>query len=102
MDDASTLKKEFSDITNQLNFDPKDLEQRRPQTESDDIDEVHETDIEDFIDAELGALLITPIQVEEDDVADRILEEGYSEESQRIARYLMMLCKLEGMSRPEF
>ena len=59
-------------------------------------------DIEDFIDAELGALSIAPIQVEEDDAADGILEDGYSEESQRIARYLMMLCKPEGMSRAEF
>jgi len=63
---------------------------------------VHETDIEDFIDAELGALLIAPIQVDEDDAADGILEDGYSEESQRISRYLTMLCKLEGMSRAEF
>ena len=59
-------------------------------------------DIEDFIDAELGALSIAPIQVEEDDAADGILEDGYSEESQRIARYLTMLHKPEGMSRAEF
>ena len=78
---------------------------RRPRTASDDTDDSFEEDIEDFIDAELGALSIAPIRVEgelieEDEV--NVLEEGYSEGSQRIAEYLTTLRKPEGMSRAEF
>ena len=62
---------------------------------------MYEMDIEDFIDAELGALSIAAIQAEEnceDKVtAVNILEEGYSEDSQKTAQYLTMLKKPEGM-----
>jgi len=34
---------------------------RRPRTESDDIDEANEVDIEDFIDAELNAFSLAPV-----------------------------------------
>ena len=50
---------------------------RRPRTESDDIDEQHEVDIDDFIDAELNAFSVAPVVVEDED----LLEDGYSEDS---------------------
>jgi Integrase zinc binding domain len=78
---------------------------RRPRTASDDIDDSFETDVEDFIDAELGALSITPIRSEEEPNEDNkvsVLEEGYSEDSQRIAEYLTILRKPEGISRNKF
>ena len=55
---------------------------RRPRTESDDIDEQYETDIEDFIDAELGALSIAPVQAEatKETAREDILEDGYLED----------------------
>jgi len=34
---------------------------RRPQAESDDIDEANEVDIEDFIDAKLNAFSLAPV-----------------------------------------
>src|SRR5271156_2249386 len=36
---------------------------RRPRTKSDDVDEEHEVDIDDFIDAELNAFSIAPVVV---------------------------------------
>ena len=39
---------------------------RRPCTESDDTDESVEVDIDDFIEAELNSLQITPLSVEEE------------------------------------
>jgi hypothetical protein len=48
---------------------------QRPCTESDDIDEEHEVDIDDFIDAELNAFSVAPI-AEED-----LLTDGYLEDS---------------------
>jgi hypothetical protein len=75
---------------------------RRPRTGPGDIDEAHETDTDDFIDVELGALSIAPIQVEESATADDILEDGYSKDSQRIARYLTTLRKPDGINGTEF
>jgi hypothetical protein len=71
---------------------------RRPRTESDNVDEANEVDIEDFIDAEINAFSVAPIVVE----GENLLEDGYSEESWRIARYLTTLKKPDGLSRAEF
>jgi hypothetical protein len=76
---------------------------RRPRIESDDIDDALETDIEDFIDAELGALSIAPVRVEErasEEVS--VLEDEYSGDSQRIAKYLTTLRKPENIRGSEF
>jgi hypothetical protein len=82
---------------------------RRPRTESDNVDEQYKTDIEDFIDAELGALSIAPVQagIDEDssdgrEEPDGILEDGYSKDSQKIALFLTTLRKPSEMSRGEF
>jgi len=50
---------------------------QRPRTESDDIDEVNEVDIDDFINAEINAFSVAPIAVEVKD----LLKDGYSEGS---------------------
>ena len=71
---------------------------RRPRTKSDDVDEEHEVDIDDFIDAELNAFSVAPVAFEAED----LLADGYSEDSWRIARYLTTLRKPEGMNRAEF
>ena len=79
---------------------------RRPRTESDDVDEMCELDIDEFVDAELGALSIAPIHADEIEcektVVENVLEDGYSEDSQRIAQYLTTLRRPEGMGRSEF
>ena len=72
---------------------------RRPQTESDNIDEANEVDIEDFINAKLNAFSVALVVAEED---ENLLEDGYLEDSQQITRYLTSLKKLEGISRSEF
>ena len=61
-------------------------------------------DIEDFIDAELGALSIMPVQVSSQGTEEHedILEEGYSEDSWQIARFLSTLKKPKGMTQGEF
>ena len=74
---------------------------RRLQTELDNIDKAHKTDIEDFINAKLRALSIASIEVEED-TADNILKNKYLEDLQKIAIYLTTLCKLNSISRTEF
>src|ERR1700730_1689040 len=72
---------------------------RRPRTESDNIDEANEVDIDDFIDAEINAFRVAPVSVEEAkgdlestrnapenavqdlDQGKDLLEDGYSDES---------------------
>jgi ribonuclease HI len=73
---------------------------RRLRTESDDIDEANEVDINDFIDAELNAFSVALVAVE--DALTDLLTDGYSEDSWQIARYLTTLQKLAGMGRTEF
>jgi len=51
---------------------------RRPQTESDNIDEANEVDIEDFINAKLNAFSVALVVAEED---ENLLEDGYLEDS---------------------
>ena len=87
---------------------------RRPRTESDDIDEENEVDIDDFIDAEINAFRVAPITADDNesdpgsalsqgqDPDLELLEDGYSEESWRIAQYLTTLRRPDGLSRAEF
>ena len=71
---------------------------RRPRTESDDIDEANEVDIDDFIDAELNAFSVAPVVVEDVD----LLVDGYSEDSWQVARYLTTLQRPVGLTKAEF
>jgi len=54
---------------------------RRPQTESDDIDEANEVDIEDFINAKLNAFSVALVVVEEGITNKNLLTNGYLEDS---------------------
>jgi len=48
---------------------------------------MYKQDINDFVDAKLGVLLITPIQtdkLEDNVVAENVLEDGYLDDSQKI------------------
>jgi hypothetical protein len=80
----------------------------RPCTESDNIDEVNEVDIDDFIDAEINAFSVASVMAEETDKTDRtesndnLLTDRYSDKSWQIARYLAILKKPEGLSRAEY
>jgi len=69
---------------------------RRPRTESDDIDEANEVDIDDFVEAELNAFRLAPVRVI-DDASDgptaALLNSSYSDESWEIARFLTTLKK---------
>ena len=85
---------------------------RRPCTESDDADESVEVDIDDFIEAELNSLRITPLSVKEeqseghdlttDESNKPVLDREYSQESLRIAEYLTTLRKPKQMTTKEF
>jgi len=86
---------------------------RRPRTKSDDLDEQHEGDIDDWIAAELDYLGISAVSIEEADddgggseAAEpgltEPLDDGYSEHLQNLARFLTTLKKPVGMSRVEF
>ena len=79
---------------------------RRPCTKSNDIDNAHETNIEDFINTKLGALSIAPIQLKEEEETttsiDNILEKGYSKDSKKITIYLTTLKRLEGIGKSKF
>ena len=81
---------------------------RRPRTESDNLDEQYEGDIDDWIAAELDYLGISASSVEEalsnkqESVQEDPLDDGYSEHSQSLAWFLTTLKKPVGMSRVEF
>ena len=79
---------------------------QRLQTESDNIDKQYKVDIEDFVNTELGALLITPVQADLDskevEEPKGILEDRYSEDSQKIALFLTTLKKPSKISQGEF
>jgi hypothetical protein len=60
---------------------------QRPRTDSNDIDEEHEVDIDDFINAKLNAFSVAPIAIKVED----LLEDRYLKDSWRIAWYLTTL-----------
>ena len=70
---------------------------RRPPDPGELRDEPDE-DIEDFIDAEIGSIQVAPLEMSE----DLPLEDSYSEDSQRIARYLTTLLRPVELSAREF
>ena len=62
----------------------------RSCTESDDIDEWHEVDINKFIDAELNLLQLVSVQAE---IKKKVLKSEYFKDSLAIAWYLTTLCQ---------
>ena len=86
---------------------------RRPRTASDDLDEIEAGDIDDWVTMELEYLQIFTSGVEEEsagggdasnisDQEELPLDDEYSRESQRIAKWLTTLRKPQGMSRKEY
>jgi hypothetical protein len=79
---------------------------QRLQTESDNIDKQYKTDIEDFIDTELGVLSIVLVQVginkDSSKRTERILENRYSKDLQKIVQFLTILKKPSRISQKEF
>ena len=74
---------------------------RRPRGPSDDEDEAHEEDIDDFIDAQLNCIRLCPVSVGLEG-SEPILEDSYSDHSQEIARYLTTLSRPSEMSTKQF
>lgn len=73
---------------------------RRPPTEADLLENAASMDIDDFIDAELGSLRVSPARVSEE--GERVLDESYSDKSERIATYLTTLQKPSDLTVKEF
>jgi hypothetical protein len=71
---------------------------RRPRTASDDIDEAEEVDIDEFVQDELENAAAFPVSTE----VLRVLENGYSTESEEIALFLTTLTRPPQLSRKEF
>ncbi len=74
---------------------------RRFKESSDDEDETHEKDIDDFIDAQLNFIHLCSVNiVVEEDMS--ILKDSYSEHFKKIACYLIFLSRSFKMSTKEF
>ena len=66
-----------------------------------DIDEIHEKNIDDFINEQLNCVRVCLVSVNE--VKKKLsLKRSYSEKSQRIARYLIILTWFSEMNRKIF
>ena len=63
---------------------------RRFQDFLNDIDEIHEENIDDFINEQLNCVRVCSVNVNETE-EKLLLKKNYSEKSQRIARYLIIL-----------
>src|SRR5271170_2342471 len=81
---------------------------QRPRTKSDNINKANEVDINDFVEAELNAFKLAPVQVisANDETNDGpvldLLSKGYLDESWQIARYLTTLKKPAGTNCNQF
>ena len=74
---------------------------RRLRELSNNIDEVHEKNIDDFIDDQLNCVRICSVRVNEND-NEQSLKNEYSEESQRIIHYLITLARPNHLNRKKF
>ncbi len=87
------------DVHHVLNHKHSALDElsRRLRESSDDEDETHEKDINDFIDAQLNFIHLCSVSiVVEEDMS--ILKDSYSEHFKKIAYYLIFLSRLFKMS----
>ena len=66
---------------------------RRSRESSNDIDEVDEKNIDDFIDDQFNCVRVCSMRVNEND-DEQLLKNEYSEKFQRIAHYLITLTRL--------
>jgi hypothetical protein len=81
---------------------------RRRRSPSDDVDEAHEGDIDEWVAAQLNTLAVLPVRNSKSGQSllsrtqEDFLSSKYSAESQAIARFLKTFSKPEHMSRLEF
>ena len=74
---------------------------RRSRKLSNDIDEVHEKNIDDFINDQLNCVRICSMRVNEND-DEQSLKNEYSEKFQRIVHYLITLARPNHLNRKKF
>ena len=74
---------------------------RRSCKFSNDIDEVHEKNINDFIDDQLNCVRVCSMRVNEND-DEQSLKNEYSEKFQRIVHYLITLARPNHLNRKKF
>ena len=74
---------------------------RRSRELSNNIDEVHEKNIDDFIDDQLNCVRICSMRVNEND-DEQSLKNEYSEKFQKIIYYLITLAKSSHLDRKKF
>ena len=72
-----------------------------PAPDTNDIDEVHEKNIDDFIDDQFNCVRVCSMRVNEND-NEQSLKNEYSEKSQRIAHYLITLTRPSHLNRKKF
>ena len=75
---------------------------RRPATEEEIEEQGNEQDIDEFIQAQLNSLSVKVYSLEDKENGNRILDECYSEESEKIARYLCSFERPLEMPTQEF
>ena len=68
---------------------------------SNDIDEVHERNIDDFIDDQFNCVRICSMRVNKND-DEQLLKNEYSEKFQRIPHYLITLARSNHLNRKKF
>ena len=74
---------------------------RKFRESSNDIDEIHEKNIDDFIDDQFNCVRICSMRINENN-DKQFLKNGYSEKFQRIAYYLITLIKFNHLNRKKF
>lgn len=73
---------------------------RRPRTESDDLDDAQETDVDEWIDGQLR--IATVYLLEGGESIKDVMQDEYNEEHLQYAENLLSLTHPFGMSLPEF
>ena len=74
---------------------------RRFRESSNDIDEIHEKNIDDFIDDQLNCVQVCLMQINKND-NEQFLKNEYSEKSQKIVHYLITLARSSHLNRKKF
>ena len=74
---------------------------RRLFKPSNDIDEIHEKNINNFINNQFNCIRICSMRINEND-DEQSLKNEYSEKSQRIAHYLITLARFNHLNRKKF
>ena len=74
---------------------------RKFRESSNDIDEIHEKNIDNFINDQFNCMRICLMRINEND-DEQLLKNEYSEEFQRIIYFLITLTRLNHLNRKKF